>query len=135
MSAKRKPTKAMPSRRLCEMKTKKILLAVTLALGAGQVFAYYSGNDLLEDARAAERVTAGQTQGTDAWKAGFWSGFIRGTSTTHDAIDPRVCLPTTSTAGQWGAVVRQYLEQNPAELHKPAQLLVREALQRAFPCR
>jgi len=110
---------------------KKVLLAIALATGAGNALAL-SGNDLLEYARARE----GNLEiSINVLRGGVWIGFIHGTAATLMEIDPRVCLPTGSTNGQWAAVVKQYLEQNPAQLHRPAHNLVREALQRAFPCR
>jgi hypothetical protein len=113
---------------------KKVLLAIALAAGSGQVLAY-SGNELLERARSGDRVQAGQATGADMVAGGTWLGFVRGVAYTLDDIDPKVCLPSNGTVGQYAAVVKQYLEQNPAQLHRPAQVLAREALQRAFPCR
>ena len=113
---------------------KKILLATALAAGAGQVPAL-TGNELLEHVRSSDRLQAGQERGGDAVKAGYSTGFIQGAAWAIDELHPRVCLPTGGTVGQHVSVVKQYLEQNPAQLHHPAHVLVREALQRAFPCR
>jgi hypothetical protein len=135
MSAKRKPSKAMPVRRLCEVEMKKILLALAIAAGTGQVFAE-SGSDLLEKARALDKLQRPQGEGARGQiYSGYWIGFIHGTASTLMETDPKVCLPTGSDNRQWSGVVKQYLEQNPAQLHRPAHILVREALQQAFPCR
>lgn len=136
MSAKRNPSKAMPVRRLCEVKMKKVLLAIALAAWAGQSFAY-SGNDLLNNAQVRERLITNRQIDGDTWvKAGVYLGFVQGVAFTLGDIDPRVCLPSVGgNTGQYAAVVKQYLEQNPAQLHRPAHNLVHEALQRAFPCR
>ena len=115
---------------------KKVLLAAVIAAWTGHVFAK-TGNELLDEIRSSDRVRSGlgHITGEDVTKAGVWLGFIQGVSWTLDDIDPRVCLPRSGTTGQSAAVVKQYLEQNPAQLHRPAHVLVREALQRAFPCR
>ena len=134
MSAKRKPSKAMPVRRLCEVKMKKVLLAMALAVGSESALAS-SGNELLDSARSADKMDANRATMEEVFKAGTWYGYIRGIAYTLDDIDPKVCLPSSGTVGQYAAVVKQYLEQNPAQLHRQARILVREALQRAFPCR
>jgi hypothetical protein len=113
---------------------KNVLLAVALVASTGQVLAY-SGNELLERARSGDRVQASQEIPGDRFSGGAWLGFVRGVTFTLNDIDPTVCLPSGGTVGQFAAVVKQYLEQNPAQLHRPAHVLVREALQRAFPCR
>jgi hypothetical protein len=134
MSAKHKHSKAMPVRRLYEVKMKKVLLAAGLAVFNAQSAAK-TGNDLLADARADQRMDARQATPGDYYNAGSWIGFVQGASITAQRMDLKICLPVKSNAGQWAAVVRQYLEQNPAQLHRDASLLVQEALQRAFPCR
>jgi hypothetical protein len=114
---------------------KKVLLAIALTVWTGTVFAE-SGNDLLEKARALDNLSRPQGEGARGQLySGYWIGFIHGTASTLMEIDSNVCLPTGSNNRQWSAVVKQYLEQNPAQLHRPAHNLVREALQRAFPCR
>jgi len=47
----------------------------------------------------------------------------------------RYCLPHGVDLDQLRKVVRQYLENNPAKLHLPGQILVKAALEQAFPCR
>lgn len=114
---------------------KKVLLAAVIAAWTGQVLAF-SGNDLLKRAQADERLMDNRPMVGDFWvESGQWRGFILGVAFTLDDIDPRVCLPKKSNVGQYMAVVKQYLEQNPAQLHRDGSQLAREALQRAFPCR
>ncbi len=122
----------MPVRRLCEVEMKKLLLVMALLTPAISL-AQSTGSELLTYARQAE-PNPNRTI-VDAIEAGQWIGFVSGLSRTLHIIDPRTCLPKGSTAGQWGAVIKQYLEQNPAKLHESAVLLAHEALQRAFPCR
>jgi hypothetical protein len=47
----------------------------------------------------------------------------------------RYCLPPGVDLDQLRKVVRQYLENNPAKLHLPSEILVMSALEQAFPCR
>lgn len=124
----------MPVRRLCEVKMKNLLVALAIAAFTGQARAF-SGNELLAEARADEKSRVQDVTLIEAYRSGSWAGFVQGVSWTLNDIDPKVCLPKNSTVGQSAAVVKQYLEQNPAQLHRPAQVLAREALQRAFPCR
>jgi hypothetical protein len=64
-----------------------------------------TGNDLLERARALNRVEGSRPQGGD------------------------------SNTSQWTRVLTRYVETNPAELHKDATSLSLVAFRRAFPCR
>jgi hypothetical protein len=93
-----------------------------------------NGNGLLALAEASVRISQGRGTDQDSLHSGVWQGFVIGVALTHDSVNPRVCLPEKSLSGQWMAVVLQYLRQNPAQLHKESVTLVREALQRAFPC-
>ncbi len=147
MSAKRKPSKAMPVRRLCEIEMKRILLAATLTLATGHTWAW-SGSELLGQARAYQRCQI-EKRCTDGDMASAWIylGFVGGATLTLAELVPKlrwesgkwipqgICLPTAGTTEQYAEVVKQHLEQNPSQLHRPAQVLVREAIQQAFPCR
>jgi Rap1a immunity proteins len=53
---------------------------------------------------------------------------------THDK-DVRFCLPAEVTNGQIVLVFVKYLEDHPEKLHMPANLLLVEALRKAFPCK
>ena len=53
---------------------------------------------------------------------------------THDK-DVRFCLPAEVTNGQIILVFVKYMEDHPEQLHKPANLLLVEALRKAFPCK
>jgi hypothetical protein len=46
----------------------------------------------------------------------------------------RYCLPSGVDLDQLRKVVRQYLDNNPARLHLPSEILVISALEQAFPC-
>lgn len=59
-------------------------------------------------------------------------GYIMGVS---DAVDTEIiCSPNTVTAGQMHDIMKQYLENNPAVRHFPADTLVKVVLSRVWPC-
>ena len=111
-----------------------VFAAMPAVVAAQQYQPLGNGNGLLERAEADERIGQGRAARDDAWLGSTWQGFVAGVAWTLDDIDPRVCLPEGSNVGQLTAVVLQYLRHNPAQLHRPSQVLIREALQRAFPC-
>ena len=112
----------------------KMLFALMMVLSS-QAEAV-SGNELMERARAHERVMQDRPTPTDWLHGGYLLGFVSGASFTLNDLSPKVCLPPTGgNVLQYTEVVVQYLKQNPAQLHRPAQALVREALERAFPCK
>ena len=94
-----------------------------------------TGNGLLSLAEAYERAVQGRGSGNDGLFGGQFQGFVAGVAWTLDDLDSLACVPDTATVGQIGAVVLQYLRQNPAQLHRASWVLAREALQKAFPCR
>jgi hypothetical protein len=95
-----------------------------------------TGNTLLERGAAAQkRIDAGQARTAD-WQESAWlTGFVYGIVATLDMLDPKVCVPDGSSTGQWQRVLIQYLEANPADLHKSADELAIAAFRKAFPCR
>jgi hypothetical protein len=115
---------------------KKTLFAVILMILSSRAVAF-SGNQLMDYIRSSERVAQGRhdPKSNDAIDAGFVNGFVAGVAFTLDDFSPKVCLPRTGNVGQYKAVVAQYLKENPAQLHRGAEQLVREALERAFPCK
>jgi hypothetical protein len=94
-----------------------------------------TGNKLLEIAAGAKRVEAGTPRTTDWQDDAYLSGFVTGVADTLNIIDPLVCLPKDSNSGQWQRVLLQYLEANPAELHRGGTTLAIAAFRKAFPCR
>jgi hypothetical protein len=111
-----------------------VFAAMPAVVAAQQAPRLNTGNGLLRMAEAEERIEQGRSSAGDSFHAGTWQGFVAGVAWTLHDIDPRVCLPEGSNLGQLTAVVLQYLRQNPAQLHRPSQVLIREALQRPFPC-
>lgn len=107
-------------------------LALSWAIpGAAQV----TGNTLLRDAAAYKRVEAGGQNSADAVGGGWLQGFTFGVAVTLDRTDDKTCLPNNSNSGQYVRVLIQYLEANPAELHKSGMDLAIAAFRKAFPCR
>jgi hypothetical protein len=45
------------------------------------------------------------------------------------------CMADSISNEQAAKVAKKYLQDNPARLHLPADLLIREALEKAFPCK
>lgn len=59
-------------------------------------------------------------------------GYITG---VHDALEQtNHCSPSNATAGQVRDVVRRYLDQNPEFRNFDADILIRIALSKAWPC-
>lgn len=70
---------------------------------------------------------------------GMCAGYIAGVNDSQmmqgaSGRPPLYCLPSGVQIDQMAKVVRKYLQDNPAELHLPGVILVRSALEQAFPC-
>ncbi len=80
---------------------KKVLLAITLAVAAGQVFATdKSGNELIDEIKAFDRLRAKNNpdylvQHVDAVKLGYGIGFVSGIARTLNDTS-RVCIPSAA---------------------------------------
>ena len=90
---------------------------------------------LYADAQAWARADEDRAKGVEWQQSTRFQRFVTGVALTLNDIDPKVCLPARGSPRQYSAAVRDYLTDNPALLNRPAQVLIREALQRAFPCR
>lgn len=87
--------------------------------------AFESGNSLLARANLSD-------PGDDIYFLGYVVGVAdRITSNPFGTV---VCLPSNVTKGQVSAVVRKWLENNPAMLHYGADGLILDALHQSFPC-
>ncbi len=69
----------------------------------------------------------------------YCSGFISGVEEStrlqeKAAIIHKICLPKGKTSSQYRSVYMKYASKKTTDLTKPAALVVREALQDAFPC-
>ena len=47
----------------------------------------------------------------------------------------KACIPNGATNSQLGAIMNQYIQQNPSVLHYEASYIVAAAYSKAFPCR
>jgi hypothetical protein len=123
-----------------EYAMKKILAAV-LAMAAphaADAFGISTGNDLVQLGFHVERrINDGLSQNPSADREllGHLNGFVIGSILMLAHTDPRVCMPKDGTLQQHKAVIRGYLESNPALLGRHASVLVREAMVQAFPCK
>jgi hypothetical protein len=115
-----------------------MIAAVALILSAGPAAVGTTGNDLLAKCRAHEKLVAAGDETTDGQMgvdAQYCRSYVRGYEDGLLAHSELVtCLPDGVTYIQVVAVVPKYLEENPAQLHRPRGDLVEEALQEAWPC-
>jgi hypothetical protein len=106
-----------------------IIICVTLLLGLYATQAHaLNGEQLLDGLRIAENpVTQSSLQ------AGLSVGFVSGVASVANSAGT-LCASSTLSAQQMAAVVKKYLEDNPATWNLPADSSVIQALQIAFPC-
>ncbi len=109
---------------------------------AGEALAY-DGNGLLEDCQIAMKVLGGNPIMGDQFKAGAASGMCLGLVQGvvgmgylwQDTGAHYYCLPEEEfSTKQAVRVILKYLEDNPAELHRRALVLLVRAFMDAFPC-
>jgi hypothetical protein len=116
---------------------RKFLFSVFVLLVTPSAFAF-TGNDLLSRMVVIQIINEGRGDGSlrQTADSSFAQGFIAGIFFTLDDIDLKVCLPNPGgNVGQYVAVTKRYLENNPNQLHRLAHVLVREAAIQAFPCK
>ena len=70
-------------------------------------------------------------QSTNLYSDAFCLGYVIGVADNNAAS---ICTPVGVTQGQVRDIVKKYLSDNPAQLHRDADILVLNALQQAFPC-
>lgn len=110
------------------------IAAVLVALPLVGSAEFWTGNTLKRHLDTDAAITARGNRGSmdEAFDAGGAFGFVIG---VHDVwVGVSVCTPTGVTAGQLLEIVRLYLRAVPHRLHENAEVLVKEALVRAFPC-
>ena len=115
------------------MKTMKLavlmLACVSLPAWAN---GYMNGNTLHTELEAYGRVAANQATPSDPTDAFEAIGYIAGVA---DAFNGAVfCMPQGTSRGQVHAIVKKYVDDNPAEWQEPAASLVAASLKAAFPC-
>ena len=68
--------------------------------------------------------------------ASYITGVNDGIGAVEASIDfEYYCLPEEARSPQLSLVVKKYLQEHPEVLHRPAPLLVLEALVEVFPCK
>jgi hypothetical protein len=81
---------------------------------------FISGNELLSNLKG------------DTDERMFAIGYIAGVADFLDGMT--VCSPTGVTLGQIRDLIRDYLEKNPDKRHYSADSLIRNKLERMWPC-
>ena len=100
-----------------------------------------TANYLLSTCKLAILAADPATRPTDfdyqkAVDSNYCLGYIQGFKEANALTPiPNFCVPDAVTLGQLIKVVVKYMDEHPEELHLLSGLVVREALQKAFPCR
>ena len=114
----------------------KTISALVLALYATAACAdgYLDGNKLFQRYQAKERMVqdSGQQLATDAIDAGFYIGYVQGAT---EALTGVLCIPEKLSASHAEEIVGSYLESHAGKRKMAGSLLVRQALEEAYPCR
>jgi hypothetical protein len=123
-------------------KPMKIVFAMLLALSCTWARAEVTGNDLLRQLQSSD---AGETLRAYAYILGvndsesinfFQAVFKLGQSKKDSKFDRRyACIPDGIIGQQVFDVVRRHLERNPEVRHMNGAVVVRAALNEAWPCR
>ena len=71
----------------------------------------------------------------DLFACSVYTGGVTDLTQFHPYPQLTFCTPKGVTYGQMGEVVKKYLTDNPARLHRPAAELVLESMFEAFPCK
>ncbi|WP_088158793.1 Rap1a/Tai family immunity protein [Achromobacter xylosoxidans] len=112
-------------------KTVVLVLAVLAAWSQPAVSKpdYESGNWWLERCQAGDAVS----QGSCVW---FVYGFTQGLAAqaVGSGAQKIYCQPESVTYGQAKDIWIKYMQDNPAERHKPAGVLLMVSMLKAFPC-
>ena len=102
---------------------KKVMIAATLLLALTAHAEFKDGNKLLSQMQK-------EYAGNDWFNA---IGYVTGVVDAHNGN--LFCAPATSTAAQLFDMTKQYLSENPAVRHMPADLLIAVALSKPWPCK
>lgn len=102
---------------------KKFPLLVFLVVFPSSAFpSFITGNELLNNLESESH-----------YNRGYASGFISGVFSATEGLSH--CVKSDEiTLSQVSRLAEKYLQDNPAELHRAASLLLLKAFQEAFPC-
>lgn len=99
----------------------KIPIVLSLALAGSAHAEFVDGNKLLSQMKDSSYFAQGHALGYVAGVADVGLGFIH-------------CAPTNLTAGQLNDMVKNYLENMPAERHLSGDTIVNKVLKSVWPC-
>ena len=102
------------------MKKYLAVIFITISTASFAQVQFFTGNKLKAECNTDKFI--GQ---------GICMGYITGVA---DSQAIHICAPGGVTLGQYESIVKKYLDENPAQLHKDADVLVLTALKHAFPC-
>lgn len=108
------------------------IIVFSFFLCAQQSMAGFNGRDLKKKADALERVNTGKFTDADGLDAGVFIGFVYGVAQAYNGV--LICIPEATQVGQIGAIVTEYLKNNPEKWNKAANYIVLEALSPTFQC-
>ena len=117
-----------------------LLAALLLTVAFGVDAGFYDGNDLLRHIKRCDKYHAGQETAEHYWNCGAFGSYVLGVSDSFEILqvwegfENYICIPDRVKVPQLKAVVRKFLEDNPADLEMPASALVLGALENTFPC-
>lgn len=112
------------------MNKASLIVFVLLALSLISYADFYSGNDIL--LRMMYDIKNYKSYPMEEALHFFQAlGYIEGVADAYNDI--YFDIPDSVLAGQIHAIVKNYLEDHPEELHYSAAYLIRQALQKAFP--
>ena len=119
----------------------KWLTVVAYVIATGAALAAkekYDGNELIRECRFITEPTVQFTGGEEGYKIGYDVGWCRGLISGHfeEMIwRKNICVPSGVRHVQAWRVVKKFLDDNPALLHKRESKLIRTALVEAWPCK
>ena len=108
---------------------KRVLAAIIVLLQIpSNASAYADGNELFEWCNSKSLHTQGLCLG---YINGAAHGLFWGSYNSEELY----CLPPTSRYSQVQDVVKNYLLNNPEKRHTQSLIIIKDALQQAFPCK
>jgi hypothetical protein len=108
------------------------LLIVTFAIPQVSSAFFIDGSQLAQSMREYDKAAA-NAPGVDWKQANEFTAYVAGAYDTLELAD-LICKPPEMTRRQLNAVVAKYLKEVPESWHRPAAILISEALRKAFPC-